>query len=92
MEAPTARPKLGCIPMRTAIFGTLLAATLSFMIALPTLHDVFLGCDYGPIGLGRPACEANLSMAYTTLRIALAAGTLLGAVALIAARSQRRQR
>jgi hypothetical protein len=39
---------------------------------LSTLNDVVVGCDHGPIGVGKPTCEAQLGDRYVTLAISLA--------------------
>jgi len=72
--------------MRTALFVAIVAAALSFLVALSRLHDIFLGCDYGTIGLGRPACEAQIPGNYLMLALSLAVGIITISAALLITR------
>ena len=75
--------------MRTALFVAIVVAALSFVVALSRLHDIFLGCDYGQIGLGRPACEAQIQANYLRLAVSLAVGIITSSAALLIARRLR---
>jgi hypothetical protein len=77
---------------RRWLWTALVVAGIAVLIALSTLHDVLVGCDHGPVGIGRPTCEAELGGRYVMLAISLAvlAASAIAAILLRAGSNRRR--
>jgi hypothetical protein len=69
--------------IRLTFWVTVVVGAVAVAFAWTSLGQIALGCDYGPIGIGRPVCEAHLADSWITLAVSSGVLVLCVVVALV---------
>jgi hypothetical protein len=76
---------------RRLVWVGLFFVALAGVIAANALNTILRGCDYGPIGIGRPLCEADVGSAWVTVAIASFVVVVSGVSAVVLFRHRTRR-